>query len=56
MSPYFNESPKGQLFRKLAKMSDGEVRKLHGEFLYRKTKPSDIDQVTMVIYAILLSY
>ncbi|XP_045175240.2 uncharacterized protein LOC123536282 isoform X2 [Mercenaria mercenaria] len=53
MSPYFHDSPKGQLFRKLAQMSDEEVKNIHGNFLYRKTKSSEIDQRPVTAPAVM---
>ena len=42
MSPYFHNSPKGRLLHKLAKMSDDEIKNLHGEFLFRYTKKEEV--------------
>ncbi|XP_060583678.1 uncharacterized protein LOC132739879 isoform X2 [Ruditapes philippinarum] len=53
MSPYFHDSPKGKLFQKLAKMSDAEIQKLHGDLLYRKTKSVDLDQRPVTAPAVM---
>lgn len=53
MSPYFHDSPKGQLFQKLAKMSDAEIRNIHGNFVHRKTKSIDIDQRPVTAPAVM---
>ena len=42
-SPYFHNSPKGRLMQKLAKLSDAEIDKLHGDFLFRFTKKEEVE-------------
>ena len=42
-SPYFHNSPKGRLMQKLAKLSDAEIDKLHGDFLFRFTKKMEVE-------------
>lgn len=44
VSPYFHNSPKGRLLTKLAKMSDDEINKLHGDFVFRYTKKNQVDK------------
>lgn len=53
MSPFFHNSPRGQLFQKLAKMSDAEIKKLHGQLLHRKTKSHEVDQRPVTAPAVM---
>lgn len=53
MSPYFDNSPKGKLFRKLAKMSDEQIKQIHGDFLHRKTKVNELDSRPVTAPAVM---
>ena len=44
ISQFLANTPKSQLFKKMTKLSDAQIKKLHSQFLYRKTKSGNIDQ------------
>ncbi|XP_052226375.1 uncharacterized protein LOC127841534 isoform X1 [Dreissena polymorpha] len=44
LSPFLADSPKGQLLKKMTKMSNAQIRNVHGNILYRKTKGREVDR------------
>ncbi|KAL4225566.1 hypothetical protein ACF0H5_016254 [Mactra antiquata] len=53
MSPHFSNSPKGRVFQHLAKMSDKQIKQIHGDFLYRKSKNDALDQRPVTAPAVM---